>query len=285
MLTHLRSSNDVSLIPSELARGILPYISKEKVIGVLFGYFDESGTHRESHKQVIAGMIGRAEVWDDVSRQWDEILGQRAFHYTHMNRIFGNGEFKDVPKEDRTALIEACAAVVGKSELLAVCGGFVGDWDKTISIESDWNRRFPSGYSYCLEMCLDAMNKLSVSRWGGEPIALVFSQQDQYRDRAFEVFSVIKNAGEYPNLATFTYAPMKQLRPLQVADMFAYETFKILGQTDLAEFQKWPLTKLILQKEKALFGGFGNEALVAKLLREAEVNGRRYYRNPAPAQW
>ncbi|MEO5806011.1 DUF3800 domain-containing protein [Devosia sp.] len=271
----------MNLILSELARGILPYSAKEKVVGVLFGYFDESGTHGGADKQCIAGMIGRADDWDDVSSKWDTILGDRAFHYTHMNRIYGNGQFKGVPQAERTALIEACADAVGSSDLLSVCGGFVGDWKQTIAGGAGWNLRFPSCYSYCLEMCLMAMNKLSAEKWQSEPIALVFSQQDQYRDRAFEVFNIIKNAGEYPNLATFTYAPMKQLRPLQVADMFAYETFKVLGETDPAEFRKWPLTRRVIQQGRSSFGGFGSPELLTGLLREAEIKGRQYYKNPA----
>ena len=93
---------------------------------MLFGYFDESGVHEGASRSVIAGMLGTAAAWEGLSQEWQEIMGGRAFHYTHLNRKFGNGAFKSVAKAERDSIIERCAEAIAKQDLLPVAGGLLG---------------------------------------------------------------------------------------------------------------------------------------------------------------
>lgn len=244
---------------------------------MLFGYFDESGVHEGASRSVIAGMLGTAAAWEGLSQEWQEIMGGRAFHYTHLNRKFGNGAFKSVAKAERDSIIERCAEAIAKQDLLPVAGGLLGDWASAIEVGSDWSMRFPSCYSFCLEMCVEQLNRLANSRWAGEPVALIFSAQDQYASRAQEVWRTFKGNGQWLNMATLQYAPMKTLAALQAADMFAYETYRLLGSPDVAEYQKWPLWRRILAKDASDFvGGYQTEKSFVEMMRRSEEKGRTY---------
>ena len=63
----------------EWASMVLPPSSKLRLVAMLYGYFDESGTHPTSERVVISGFLGTAADWMLVRERWKAALGGRRF--------------------------------------------------------------------------------------------------------------------------------------------------------------------------------------------------------------
>jgi hypothetical protein len=50
----------------------------------LYGYFDESGTHKGSTSFALAGFLGRADEWGVFAYRWQEALGGFGLPFFHM---------------------------------------------------------------------------------------------------------------------------------------------------------------------------------------------------------
>jgi len=67
------------------------------------------------------------------------------------------------------------------------------------------------------------------SKYGleGEPVALIFGEQQQYSSIAYDLARSYRSSPHWGNaLASFTYAPSIKSPALQAADLFAYEAIR-----------------------------------------------------------
>jgi hypothetical protein len=252
-----------------------------RVLAVLHAYCDESGTHGGAPCTVIAGFIGRAPIWDVVEADWRRILGGRAFHYTHLSRHVGNGEFKGDDLNTRLAMIDACADLLGKSDLRVVAAAFDGDFKAAVAERPDWGARFPSAYSLCFEMVVEQLNRLSRALWDNEPIAVTFAHHREYGQRAQEIWDTFKANGEWENLVTFAYADINQIPALQTGDMIVHETYQCMkrgGIGNEAVWREWPLVRRLLQKDDLMMSWFHDRDSLIKMIDHNDSQGRHYLR-------
>jgi hypothetical protein len=232
---------------------------------VLRAFFDESGTHAGSPVTVVCGFIGSRNQWRAVGRKWRAAMGNRVFHYTEM-RVEGE-------------LLDRLSTILCDSGLEVVSGAFTGNWDRAIhSGAPDWPTRFPSCYHMVFEMCSQQMERYSAENWNNEPTAVMFSRQDEYAKRAEEAWRTYKGNGLWDHLASFAYGDPKQFAELQTADMIAHETFQCLreGLEGGWAWNKWPLVKNLLERDRPMHGGHQTEEQFVKMLLEQDRNGRRY---------
>jgi len=87
-----------------------------------------------------------------------------------------------------------------------------------------------------------------------------------------------KGNGLWDHLASFAYGDPKQFAELQTADMIAHETFQCLreGLEGGWAWNKWPLVKNLLERDRPMHGGHQTEEQFVKMLLEQDRNGRRY---------
>ncbi len=90
MRDQIHESMGVSYIPSRgLAFAVHPAKSRYKYMLFLTAYFDESGSLSDPTKNFtgIAGFVAPIGVWNQVEREWDEIVRSPKFaltEYFHM---------------------------------------------------------------------------------------------------------------------------------------------------------------------------------------------------------
>lgn len=248
---------------ADLADFLVPDWCHYKGLALLRAYFDESGIHAGSPVTLVSGFIGSRRQWRTVSREWDALMGDRVFHYKNMRM---EGE-----------LLGKLAALLATSNLGVVAAGFSGNWNRAISAGPDWSVRFPSCYHMILEMCVEQMNRYSQRHWHSEPIAVMFSRQNEYAKRAEEVWRTCKGNGLWDNIASFAYGDPEKFPALQAADMIAYESFQCTKAGGTLEvWNNWPLVKLLLAKnEPMMVGGLHTEESFIEMMRKGDLN-RRY---------
>src|SRR5208337_2242557 len=252
-----------SLDIAELADTLSPDWCRHKGLALLRAYFDESGVHAGSPATIIAGFIGSRAQWRSAAKKWKPIVGDLVFHY------------KDMRKEER--LISELADLLSESGLGVVAAGFSGDWSRAIAHGSDWSRRFPSCYHMIFEHCFWQMDRYSKEHWNGEPIAVMFSRQDEYAKRAEEVWRAYKGNELWKNIVSFSYGD-PELSPLQAADMIAYETFQCIGADSPEVWDNWPLVRrLLARRDPKMFGSLYDEGAFVAMMKRGDAD-RQYLR-------
>jgi hypothetical protein len=236
------------------------------VTALLHAYFDESGTHNQYGRQVtlVSGFIGTSREWRRVNKAWTLAMNGETFHYTDYQLEGG--------------LLARLADILAESRLCVVSAGFSGDWDKAISHKSGWKIRFPSCYHLVFEQCAEHMDRLSVDQWNNEPIATMFSRQNEYAKRSEEVWRTAKGNGLWQNLISFTYGDPGRFPQLQAADMIAHETFQCLKVGDDLVWQRWPLVRRFLAENAFVFGGYHSTETFIEMMKRSEEGGRKYLR-------
>jgi hypothetical protein len=269
MLTVVGASRERARPAFRLADALLPHRCLHRAFAVLRAYFDESGIHAGSKTTVVSGFVGSRSQWRWIARRWQKTMKGRVFHYTEM----GN----------QTELLEKLANILDESDLGAVLGGFLGDWDRTINSGApDWPKRFPSCYQMILEMCVHRMEEHSNVLWKGEPIVLTFSRQDQYAPFAEKLWRAHKATGLWSHIVDFGYGD-PELPELQAADMLVHEAFQCArqvyerGETASPRLweKKWPLVRKLVASKKLMLANMMNEERLVEMLRKEDEN-RRY---------
>jgi Protein of unknown function (DUF3800) len=227
---------------------------------MLQAYFDETGIHAGSLVTFVAGFIGSADQWAVVNAQWAEEMGDEVFHYKNM-RMQGER-------------LDRLAAILALSGLNVVSAGFTGNWDMAIEHHPDWKTRFPSCYHFVFEMCVEQMDRWTDRVWNGEPIAIVFSRQNEYASRAEEIWRTHQANGFWKKLATFNYGDPKTVLPLQAADMIAYETFQCKRIDTDEVWHQWPLSKKLIEHGVPQLGGYHTLESFIGMMERADRMGR-----------
>jgi hypothetical protein len=244
----------------ELARALLPHTSRHKVIALLSAFFDETGIHAGAPVTFVAGFIGTDDQWAKVCDHWDVEMNGEVFHYKTM-----------CLEEER---LDRLAVILASSELQVIAAGFCGDWNKAISHKPDWKNRFPSCYHFALETCVDQMDQWAAEGWNSEPIALMFSRQNEYAKRAEEIWRTFRGNGLWNNFVSFAYGDPETVLQLQPADMIAYETFQCMQSNAAETCQKWPLVKRLLAKGAPLLGNYMTTESFIQNMEESDRKGR-----------
>jgi hypothetical protein len=232
---------------------------------VLRAYFDESGIHGGSRTTILSGFIGSRNQWRRIAVRWQKAMKGEIFHYQKMRL--------------ERALLERLANILGESGVEAISAGFLGDWDRAIhSGAPDWPTRFPSCYQFIFEVCVQQMEKHSKLLWNGEPVALIFSRQDQYAKFAEEIWRKYKDGGQWASIAGFGYGD-PSMPELQTADMIAHEVFQCtrqvyeIGQSASPNiWQNWPLIRRLTESRRMMFGSSFSEETLVETLREQDKN-------------
>jgi len=230
---------------------------------VLRAYFDESGIHAGSQTTIICGFIGPRNEWRRVARKWQKAMKGKVFHYKEMR--------------NETKLLERLAKILAESRLAGINMGFLGDWDRAIrSGPPHWSTRYPSCYQLVLEMCVGHLENHSKAAWDGEPIALIFSRQDEYAKFAEKIWRAQRQRGLWTSIVEFGYGDPEPPE-LQTADMIAHEAFQCArevferGASALHVWEKWALVSRIVASHKPMLGSVMSEERLLAILRAQDA--------------
>jgi hypothetical protein len=242
---------------AQLAEGILPPDAKAKVVALLFGYFDESGTDGQHGFTVITGFVGPVVEWSRLVEHWDIRLDLDNIDTFHCVECAGrNGEYRGWDKETQCKPhLERLSDIIVQHGVAAINAGFIGNYPALIkTLPAEFVARYPTAYSLCFEL-LVARLRQAAERWTQEPITLIFARQDQFQGLALERWNAARELNLWPEIAHVGYSEPERIHQLQAADMLAWETRRyIWDKTPPEGIDELPLLSKLVAKEKEMGG-------------------------------
>jgi hypothetical protein len=263
---------------SELADMLHARANPWKALFMIRAYFDDAGTHSASEVTTCGGMVGTKEAWSAFELDWQTVIadfqgyGLTAFHAADCE--VGKGDFQDFSREIREAISRRFSRIIAKHTDLRIFWSSIENaaWDEVT--DGLFRERYEKPFGLCFEWCVHQASAWSTSYAGGSPVALVFSEQPDFRERMQEVFGYYVGAKLYAPLRSLTFASYRDLLPLQGADLVATEINRYWRAADL-EPGKLAVRPEIVELEKGrglhLGGVYGRDGLTnaVKKLRDS----------------
>lgn len=197
-----------------------------KVLVVLQGYIDDSGSDKRADKRlVLAGYIQTAEVWAAFSDDWALALAaDRSLPSLHMIKSFRG--FSD---RERAQKLDKLAAVIAKHRPLSIEVS-VSRKDYTEILQANMPYDFRHPYFPCFVGVLQAVSQTLIEEGLSGPIDLIFDDQGNVGHSAVLWYSPFKLAD--PKLAailggTPIFRSDEDVLPLQAADMLAWHVRRV----------------------------------------------------------
>lgn len=207
-------------------------------------YLDDSGKSDDPAESItcIAGAISPLQAWEELESEWKEILRQYDVPYLHMKEyahsVAGSPFEKWKGNEDvRRAFLSSLMDIMGR-KVLGVIGTTVpNEHFRRLSFTHRQMLRDPYFMCFQQTMLSAGVNAFaefkSIGRSleiptselpDGEKMEVIFSKQDEFRSSAETFYGAIQDGMTIgPMLGSFTWASYKDVIPLQVADLIAYE--------------------------------------------------------------
>lgn len=221
----------------------LSYGSHAHVL-LLKAYLDDSGKSNDPAESItcIAGAIAPLQAWEELETEWKEVLQRFEVPYLHMKEYAHSSPGSPFDKwngneEIRTAFLSSLMDIMAR-KVYAVIGTTVPNEDfHRLSFAQQ--RQVIDPYFMCFQQIMLAAGVNAFAEFksvgrsleipsselpNGEKIEVVFSKQDEFRSTAELFYRAIQDGMTIgPMLGSFTWASYKDVIPLQVADLIAYE--------------------------------------------------------------
>lgn len=215
------------------------------VLGLLYAYFDETGTHGSATNILVAGFVGSRTSWRRLGKAWNAVLSRDCveyFHYTDLRYARKSYQGWDANRKARH--LEDLARAIEGSGAIPVVACFSGDWEATTAGDDHWKERFPSAYSWCFEAAIKSLERVVAERFSSQPITVSMCAHEQYGGRAVEVFDHFRFNGGWPDIVSLKYIDPKAVCEAQAADMIAWEVQRDLNQASTPLRDQVPLPLL-----------------------------------------
>jgi len=208
---------------------------------LLAGYFDDSGTDLDSPAAVIAGFIARPSAWLGFGHLWSQVLTKYGIDVHHQNKWSNRAPPFNDPNEWPTDRLQdylnELLAVITAHDVVSVGAGIPVQRFKDCLSPKAQSTTTPIGFA---AQCLFG-EAIEVVRKGGVSdarIAYIFaSGTPGYSEiqQGFDAGVAVRQTKEEFGLVSLTTADIRDVMPLQAADLVAYEVFKFIrfGDDDL----------------------------------------------------
>jgi hypothetical protein len=249
---------------------------------VLFRFYCDESYDGKAHDPdyfTVSGFFSDQPTWEEVEDEWRDVnlrYGVSGFHATELNSRLGEylGWCRSKQCEYSAALLNVINRQ--KMRMVAYNCGIRGDaYRRVISPVGQMKMGHP--WILCFQSCIAMVAKHMETLPVEDSFSVVFGQENRFEEIAVSAFSqmAINPLFMYRHrLMTCTPGSPKQIIPLQVADLMAYEYYRRMRQ----HFQSDPIAELraplslIRQHNNYAEGFFGESWFIAnKLAIESAV--------------
>lgn len=195
-------------------------------------YMDETGHSKDVRQKFvgIAGLIAAVPSWETFERKWKATLEEFKLPYFPMKE-FAHSEqtFRDWKgKETKRRKLFGKLMMHMETAPSLPFGAIVPMQDfRSFTNEQQGYLRDP--YYLCFQSLVAACSSILEGRKvpDGEKIALIFSDQGEFRRRARQIYKNVEDANYYVRRSLPpVFRDMREVVPLQAADVIAYEMHK-----------------------------------------------------------
>jgi hypothetical protein len=201
---------------------------------ILTAYFDESGTHRDSHASVMAGFVADARQWRKFEKRAGKLFkrfGVDIFHTIDVRRtdkdfagwsVDHKIEFLDEFQHIMNETLEQGVASILRKDDYTYYKNL--NWPKGTRPDSEYTLTFRA----CFACVVDAA--ITVNRWahGPEPrLHVVLESGHRNAADAVRVYDYVKGKFEETSkaLSGLFFEKKANCLPLAAADLFAYSAY------------------------------------------------------------
>jgi len=200
---------------------------------MLTAYMDETG-HSQDEKQHFNGMAGLmapTEYWEVFEGRWDRLLTKFKLPYIHMKEMW---KLLDGWSKTKTEKLSAAVWKIIK-ETRAIPIGSIIPMDDFRFLEENLRRYALDPYYLAMQDCI-RLSTVSITPgpfWSPDTrVRMVFSDQVEFKYEAQRMFdAAVKADKTKPRVASPAFEDMRDVLPLQAADVVAYEIYKEYERT------------------------------------------------------
>jgi hypothetical protein len=204
---------------------------EDRLVLVLKGYFDESGTHDGSRAISVAGYLSTPEKWLAFEQEWQAAKDAYGLEFFHMTDFVARQEeYADWSDAERGERLANLIAIINRNVIASV--GFALPVRDYYSIFSKTAKRYVGGpYGLAALSCFMDASKAIRSQLPDARIAYVFERGVKGKGQVMKVFDRVCDdfeVRESNRLASLTYEDKRDFSPLEAADILAYELYRHL---------------------------------------------------------
>jgi hypothetical protein len=237
MCAHVNSASIVEDFPSfHLRQSLVLSFPAElhpegRFLLILDGFFDESGTHDASNTISVAGYLSTPDRWCDFNREWKAALDEYGLEFFHMTDFVAHREiYEHWSETERGERIARLIGIINRNVVASV--GFALPLRDYYSTFSKSAKRYSGGpYGLAATSCFMDASRAIEPTGSDAKIAYIFEggvkgkgQVMKAFDRSYEDAEVRKKH----RLLSLGYKDKRDFRPLQAADILAYELYRHL---------------------------------------------------------
>ena len=219
------------LMVSELAAGM--GWGRSWRIGVLWAYFDESGTHDSKTGNItsltLSGAIATCDQWRSFDRKWAEVLDDAGLEWFHMTDFEARSEppYSDWTEKRRREIL---------GNLLDAAVDHVPN---VTGYHVDIKTTVQRGYE---DIVAKLTKDWAIFTYGSkEPVTMILAHHPQYGAQRIARYFDLWNDDGLLNFGGIGHP--KRLMPLQLADIIAYEMAREMRPVR-PETRRFPLKRL-----------------------------------------
>lgn len=256
---------------------------RRRMLAVVTAFFDESGAE-DKPVFSVAGFVSSEKRWDRFDYHWEKELRKRdvsVFHMTDFENREGEFKDKDWTNQNRIEFIGQLAHIIKNTIIVGVGHAVLLDDFRTVFCPEVSSREtLKRAYVFLFHSCLDDLLIHLVPHLSRrEHIACICEERAGVEGATVEKFEETgRRAPEWKRVFQVTplFAPKHAFRPLQSADILAYEGYKHVTNQFLTDEALRPARKLFtsLDRSKRLFMGYYNEARLQNVRRRLTEGGQ-----------
>lgn len=194
---------------------------------MLTAYLDETGRSRDDVQKFVgmAGFVAPALNWEFFEPAWRAALKSFDIDHFHMREFaHSKGTFKGWEEKQRQDLFGKLLRVINESGAMPV--GSILRLDEFRNLLKASREHLPDPYYICMVNCIGIISAV-VAHTGADKPALVFSEQAEFKSNALRLFDqVMRNFQFARRVLPPAFSDMREVVPLQAADIVAYEMQK-----------------------------------------------------------
>jgi hypothetical protein len=204
---------------------------ENRLVLILKGYFDESGTHDGSKAISVAGYLSTPEKWLTFEREWKAAKDAYGLEFFHMTDFVARQEeYANWSDAERGERLFSLIAIINRNVIASV--GFALPVRDYYRIFSKTAKRYAGGpYGLAAISCFMDAAKAIRAQLPDARIAYVFERGVKGKGQVMKVFDRVCDdfeLRETNRLASLTYEDKRDFSPLEAADILAYELYRHL---------------------------------------------------------
>ncbi len=202
---------------------------------MLRAYFDESGdpTNPGAHAFSVGGCMAPLEYWEAFETEWRQALDDEGLSWFHMTDFENyRREFSGWDERRHRDFLQRLLTIIDRSVQVHVGAAKILCSDIA---DPDWPTTYRNTYYNCVQVCVHGALREASYLPPEEKVRLVFAHHPQISPVVLEACNEALREG-FSRLGSITQARVREVLPLQAADLVAYELNKAVSDPSRKRF-------------------------------------------------